>query len=283
MSEQEFKLTQKVFALIERMVKETPVRNLQLAIGKHPFVTADLDFSFTVNTQEIHWQLAASVVQLTFAITTTTHEIVEQFTHPLLCDAEMEALQAHVLDLDVNCIIAPQIHHYDEQLDLAPTCKVFDFFKKFKVNEKLFYTTTIHSIHTYAITTPIKNVSFALTTTVKENLQLFRRLTIERLPVELSYIPEKEQLVLWRNAVIKTKQEPRYLKMMGVYTGVPYHCIETEKISLNPVRNSLSYHFKAKFPANLDEIQLRDIALFSFTPPAGEGSTSTPSLVMVKK
>jgi hypothetical protein len=283
MSEQELKLTQKLFALVERMVKETPVRQLDLDVGKHAHRVFEWDFSFTTTLRDIQWHITTPVTELPFSITTRAIEIMDSFNKPRIVDAVMESLEAHVADVDVAGITCPVIHHFDDQLVLATTCKVNDFFKKFKINEKLLYTTTIHAIELKTITIPIKTIPLSITTTVKENLLLFRRLIIERQPVELSFVTEKEQLLFWRNAVLKTKQEPRYLKLIGVYTGVPYYFIETEKITLNPSRNSLSYRFKFKLPGKMEEDSLKDIALFTLTPPTGAASGTKPSLVMVKK
>lgn len=282
MSDQELKLSHKFFALLERMVASTPVHSLDLDVGRANRGVLDLDFSCSATSRELQWHMSTTVNGLPFSITTSSVEIVEQFAHPSIVDAAMESFQAHVVDLDVSGITNPVIHHYDDQLTLDTSCKVYDFFKQFKLQEKLFYSTTVHSIEIHTITVPIRHIPVTISTTVKENLLLFRRLTIERQPVELSYIHEKDQLVFWRNAVLKTKQEPRYLKMIGVYTGVPYYCIETEKITLNPTRHSLSYRFKLKLPAKMEDNDLKDIALFTLTPPAGGTAVQTPSLVMVK-
>ncbi len=283
MSNQELKLTQKLFALVERMVNETPVRQLDLDIGKQVGAVLEWDFSFSTTVNQIDWHISPTITGLPFVIQTTTHEILEQFNHPPILDAAMENLHPQIADLDVAGIVNPTIHSYDDQITINSTCIVHDFFKKFNVNEKLFYSAPIHSLNVNTITTNTKNIPVTINTVVKENLFLFRRQIVERQPVELSYLTEKEQLIFWRNAVLKTGQEPKYLSMIGVYTGIPYPYIETEKITLNPTRNSLLYRLKLKIPYTMDQNDLKDIALFTLTPPAGDHTVKKPSLVMVKK
>ena len=73
-----------------------------------------------------------------------------------------------------------------------------------------------------------------ITTLVKEDIFYFRRLTLQKQPVRLSFLAEAEQLAYWKQAVRQSRKEPRQLQIAGLYNGIPYDCVENLKIKASP-------------------------------------------------
>lgn len=96
--------------------------------------------------------------------------------------------------------------------------------------------------------------------TLKDNLPFFKRFPIEKKPIVLSYLAEEEQLHYCKNAVLKTRKDPKKLKLVGVYKGIPRGSIENIKINYST--NYLNYNFKTFFSPYKKSEPFKDIALF---------------------
>ncbi|MCP5048780.1 MAG: hypothetical protein GY940_16535 [bacterium] len=286
MSDKELNLTRKLFAVVERLVHETPVHDIDMHIDTRAgkpgaSIVKEPDLEFGVETGAIECDIPSGTVDMTFHIPVETCEILQDFIQPRMGEASLEALEANVVDEKVEMIRQVIVHNLDDYITIDTATPVYDFFKRFNIKPKLFYTTAVKDIGTGKLTTTVKDLPVGVNVRIRENLAFFRRLTVERKAVELAYLDEKEQLSFWKLAVAKTGKDPRHLKITGVYTGIPYSCIETEKITMNPAQKTLSYRFKSNVPKNRDRDQLRDIALFTtFSDDAGNKKTS---MVMVKK
>jgi hypothetical protein len=257
MSDQKLSLQHKLFAAVERMVRDTPVHDANL---RFPAAVDDMDFSIDVECADIEFHIPADITGVDFVMGAgKTHEIVEQLTQPAVIDAGMGKLEAKVIDEKVDTIENAHVH--DEPIVLDTDARVTDFFKQHRIKPGLLYSTTVKGVSIPALKPIAKNVmtDIASTASVKENLFFFRRLIVRHKPVVLSFMTEKEQLVYWKWAVSQTGKEAKKLAMVGVFTGVPYDYIENIKINYSQKR--LFYNFRAR--AFRPGEHLKDVALFN--------------------
>jgi hypothetical protein len=161
----------------------------------------------------------------------------------------------------------------DEPLQLTTTTRIVDFFQQFAIDpgrlSSWLSTFTsppgssfVKSIDIDRLKPTIHKLpetKLKMAARVKENLAFFRRLAVQKKPVILSFLSEKEQLVYWKRAVTQTRKEARYLQILGVYTGVPYDCVENIKVNYS--QKSLNYNFKVR--SHRIQSEIRDIALFN--------------------
>jgi hypothetical protein len=285
MSDKELKLTQKLFAVVEGLVKATKVHSINV----HPESehgaeghVKEMDFSFEINHHSLDFDMTADVSPLPFSIPVETCEIVQQFNQPPIYDASLENIETRIIDEQVENIIHTSVQGLEStDIRFDADTKVHDLFKLYNIKPKLAYDTPVKSINPQWQKINTYDIPCTLKTRVKENTRFFKRLTVERHSVEMSLLAEKDQLIFWRNAVLKTKKEPKQLKLLGVYTGVPYPYIETQKITMNPTKKTLTYVFNSKTPKKSDPEQLKDIALFTTISPETPGKK--PPLILVKK
>ncbi len=287
MSDQELNLTRKLFAVVEGLVKETKVYDIDVDLESEFSTVSEADFSFEIDTGELACDIPADISGAPVTIPCETLEILQQFNHPQVVDVSMEAIDPGVRDEEVESIRFAEVHNLDDAIfsGLDHSTPVHDLFKQFDLKSKLFYTTTVKAVNIEKLSLKTKDIPLKINAAVKENLYFFRRLTVERDSAELSLLPEKEQLLFWKKAVAKTRKEPKYLKLIAVYTAVPYAYIETEKITMNPALETLSYHFKSKIPGHRGDDGFKDVALFTLlsADSAAAKDTKKSSLVMVKK
>jgi hypothetical protein len=284
MSDKELKLTQKLFRVVEGLVNATKVHSINVhpesEYGAEGHVS-DMDFSFEILHHQLDFKMATHVAEMPFSIPVETCEIVQQFNQPHIGDASLENIEFHVVDEQVENILGTSVQNIDDDIHFDTKTEVIDLFKQYNIKPKLPYNTKVNTIDIATLKTQSRNIPVKINVKVKENLRFFKRLAVERRSVEMTLLSETDQLIFWRNAVLKTKKEPKHLKLLGVYTGIPYPFIETEKITMNPTNLSLSYKFNTKTPKNPDQEQLRDIALF--TTVSSEQPGKKPPLIMVKK
>lgn len=284
MSEQELSLTHRLFALLERWVKETRVHGIEIVPDPNTGVVRSLDFKLDTGVGQLDYSFSTALSTLDFTIESETIEIVQSLILPRINDAAMQDLEAVINDETVDQLTDIAIYDQDTSIgadNLSPP-GVHDLFKKFNLKPRLFYSTAIHKLDIKHWRTDLKVKSLPVTFSVKiqENLLLAKRFAVERKPAEVSYVSEKNQLILWKKAVEKSRKEPKDLKLIGIYPGVPFYFIQAEKISINPANRILTYRFKAKLPNTRSTEDLRDLALFSTIPQA---AGSKPALIMVKK
>lgn len=283
MSEQELSLTHRLFAVLERWVKETRVHGIEVVPDPATGAVKTLEFNLDTGVGELDYSFTSSVSTLDFQIETETVEIVQTLIQPQINDAAMEDLQVTINDEKIDRLTHIAIHDQDTSMDAGgqpPT--VHDLFKKFNLKPKLLYSTTIHKLDIQRWRTGVKvnSLPVAFSAKIQDNLLLAKRFAVERKPAEVSYVSEKNQLILWKKAVEKSGKEPKDLKLIGIYPGVPFYFIQAEKISINPVNRILTYRFKANLPNKRSPEDLRDLALFSTIP---KNTGDKPALIMVKK
>lgn len=261
-----FQLQHKLFAAVERMIKETRVYNIDL---EQDVSVSLVNPVIETQTHPLYFNIPANINGLPVTIETETYEIVEGLAKPQVHDANAGQLEAKINDVPADIVKTADVRNVPVRLSARVTVK--DFFKEYKIKPRLHYSTPVKSIDFKRLKPAIKQITPRITAQVKENSYAFRRLTVEQPAVELSFLTEKEQLVFWKKAVEKTRKEPRKLRLIGVYSSVAYDCIENVKI--NFAQKRLTYNFKSRIPR--DRGRLRDIALFR--------DLDTDKSVMVRK
>jgi len=256
----------KLFAAIERMIKETRVFPIDL---EQPASVSGTNLEINAGQHSLPMDIPAAITGIPVTINTPTHEIVETLTNPPVHDAGAHAIDTPVNDVPTALLTTVDVHNVPVRLNTR--VPVNDFLKEYDIKPHVHYSTPAKSIDIKALTAITKTIPTVMTHRLKENTVAFRRVTVTHPPVELSYLTEKEQLVFWKKAVEKTRKEPRKLQLIGVYTAIAYDCIENLKINLHQRR--LNYTFKTQIPR--DRGQLRDIALFK--------DLETEKSVMVRK
>jgi len=281
MSEEKLKLPQKLFAALERLIRETHVKDLDLGVT---VTTAALDYSLRAVVRPLDFAVPVQVSQMPVTIESQTIEIVHRFTHSPIQDASLQGLTAQVKEEPLETINTAAV--ISEPLDIVTTTAVYDLFKEYQIEPGHLSSALSHSSAGAKSSRVVKTIDidilkprvhqvsqskFNITAKVNENLALFRRLTLQKKNVILSFLSEKEQLVYWKRAVNQTKKEARHLQMIGVYTGIPYDCVENIKVNYS--EQSMNYNFKAR--AQGSRCELKDIALFN--------DSSTNKILMVLK
>lgn len=283
MSEKELSLTHRLFAVLERWVKETRVHGIEVVPDPATGAVKSLDFKLDTGIGELDYSFSSSLSTLNFHIEAETFEIVQTLIRPKINDAAMEELEVGINDEKIDQLTGIDIHDQDTSLDTADQPPmVHDLFKKFNLKPKLLYSTKIHKLDIQRWRTGVKvnKLPVTFSANIQDNLLLAKRFAVERKPAEVSYVSEKNQLILWKKAVEKSGKEPKDMKLIGIYPGVPFYFIQAEKISINPVSRILTYRFKAKLPRARGPEDLRDMALFSTIP---KSTGENPALIMVKK
>lgn len=270
MSEEKLKFTQRMFALLERLTRETRVKDLNMSLN---IGTDSLDFTLSTNIKSTDFKINANVIAPPFYIKTQSMEIVQDFTHPRLNDAAMDVFNTQIIEEDLNSFRAAVVK--DEKISFSTTTKVIDWFAVLNVDNKDFasslikYNSTAKDLKNFT-----KDVNFELlkpkihqvpknklsiSTSIKENLFFFKRLTVQAKSVVLSLLSEKQQLLFWSKAINQTGKEARYLKMIGVFKGIPYDSIENLKVNYS--QKSLNYNYKSLISKKSSE--LKDLAIFN--------------------
>jgi hypothetical protein len=268
MSEEKLKLPQKMFAALERLIRDTRVIDVNL---QWEVTAKTLHFSLASEAHDLDFYISTNVVEEPISIDSDIREIVHQLAHPSVEDASLDSLTADIKDENVELITSAAV--IDEPLTLTTGIQVKDFFRQAAIDPSRISSSFFKG---KSQEVAIKNIDLAcvkpvihrlpdsklkITIVVKENLFFFRRLTVQKKPAVLSFLSEREQLIYWKRAVTQTQKDARHLQMLGVYTGIAYDCVEN--IKMNYSQMTLTYHFKSRTPKN--RCQLKDIALFSDT------------------
>lgn len=256
MSDQKLTIPHKFFAVIERLVKETCVKDLKFQV---PVNVQEMEFAMETGAKDLEVTIAAKYSEIPVSIETTINEGVEDFNSPTIWDAEVDKLDAKIVDEKVEFIHSTTIQSIDPVFD--STVRVVDFFKKFNIDNRLMYKTTVKNLSMINPIPKVFSIQVELSTraVVMDNLYFFRRLTVRHKTAIMSMVPEKTQLGYWREAIAKTGKEVRKLSLAGVYYGVPFDFIENMKIDYT--NKSLCYNYKSQ--AVRPGIIRKDIALFT--------------------
>lgn len=250
---QKFHIQHRLFAAVERWVKETRV----FSVDVEEFATvSEVELCFKTCTHDQGFNLSAEVTGLPIMINTQTYEVVEGLTRPRVEDAAIAELETKITDVSVEIVKTASVH--DVPVNIGSTTTVKDFFKVYNVKPRFHYNCPVKSIDFSQLKPVIHGLGLVILPHLQDNIFAFRRLTVEQAQVVLSYLSEKAQLEFWRKAVEKTGKEPRRLKLIGVYSSVAYDCIDNVKINYSLRR--LSYNFKSHIPR--DRGPLRDIGIF---------------------
>ena len=258
MSEEKLNLQQKLFAVIEGLVRETKIQELHPDI---PAAVEELSFAIKTTTHSQAFQFPARTQALDTTIPAETVEIVQSFLQPQVTDAAISALQAAAVDENVAAVRDATV--YDAPVQL--TTDTVDFFSRFQINPNVKYTTTVKDVDFTGLKVgKPRSLNISVYPILRNNLELFKRFPVEKRPVILSFVSEEEQLHYWKKAVIKTRKEPRQLELVGVYTGIPRQYIENIRINFS--NRCLNYNFKTTFDIGINlrakKEPLKDMAVF---------------------
>ena len=255
MSETKLNLQQRLFSVIESMVKETEVRDIPTDV---PAVVETLDYAFRMEDviQTLDFDITSTIDDVDISIEPEIVEIIGELACPQIGDAAISDLETEIVDEKVEEINCPGIFDVDTSL----TTETKDFFKIFDVEKKLKYDTVVKALEPGDLTPGIKRLNLTIFPILKDNLPFFNSITVEKKPVVLSFLSEKEQLEYWKKAVLKTRRDVKQLKMIGVYTGIPRGRIDNIKINFST--RCLNYTFKVSLGLYKKEGTLKDLALF---------------------
>jgi hypothetical protein len=255
MSETRLNFQQKLFAVVESMVKETEVRDIPMDV---PAAVETLDYAFRVEdtVHPVEFNISAAIEAVDISMEPEIVEIVGELACPRIGDAAISDLETAVVDEKVGEIHCPGIFDVDSSL----TTETKDFFEIFGVGKRLKYNTVVKSIEPGDLTPGFKRLNLTIFPILKDNLPFFNSITVEKRPVVLSFLSEEEQLEYWKKAVLKTRKDVKQLKMIGVYTGIPRGCIDNIKINFST--RCLNYTFKVSLGLYKKENTLKDLALF---------------------
>jgi hypothetical protein len=275
MSEEKLKLSQKMFAALERLIREARVKDLELELEVK---TKSLEYSLTASTQSPDFALTAPVKETPLTLAVNPVEIVYRLSNPVIGTASLDTLTTRVVDEEVERINTAAV--FTEPFQAITTAEVKDLFKEYHIVPGRLPASHQIASATGSSGSLVKNLEFHLvpprqhlgvhsvpesrlkiTPQIKENVFYFKRLTLQKRPVKLSFLSEQQQLIYWRQAVLKSRKEPRQLQIAGVYTGIPYDCVENLKI--NAQQNTLQYNFKTGSQFQGSRCPLKNIALFN--------------------
>lgn len=255
MSEDKLNLQQKLFAVIEGMVKETAIKEVPLH-----FSTAVTPLTFSINMKDrchgVDFSIPSSVTDMEFSITPRLTCIVEELVKPRVEDAAITALETRVADEPVEKFHSPAVFDADPAL----TTETRDFFKTVGMDKKLKYNASVKKIDLTAFKPKTYHLNFTIRPILRDNPGYFNRFTVAKKPVVMWLLAEKEQLHYWKKAVLKTRKDPKKLKMVAVYTGIPRDMVENIKI--NYTNKCLNYNFKTSLRLLKKDEPLKDMALF---------------------
>lgn len=253
MSEERLNFQQKLFAVIEGMVRETHVRDFPLDI---PVPVYRTDFSLDTRAHELNWSIPVSLVELDPAIHTATAEIVGEIAQPTVTDAAVEELKPKVKDEPVEMYHDPKVY----QADIHLSTHTVDFFKRYKVSSKFKYKVVVRDLPTRQSDVNIRKLNLTIYPIIRDNLPLFLGIPVEKKPAVLNFIKETEQLYYWKRAIIKTGKDARKLHLIGIYTGIPRMAVDNIKINYTSRR--LNYNYIVNFNPGKGA-PFKSIALFN--------------------
>lgn len=245
MPDKKLKLSHKIAGVIDRLIKSTRVKTVDLSVLKGiisiPVIIESsrkrLIPHITYNNKSINFNIQPVLIEIIGVLNANKVNSVS------------------LKDLKTNIKSEPlEIYHINNVYDMNTffTTVSIDFFEEFKVSKKLSYRTKINNL-SFSIIKPniIKLHTFKFPI-IKDNLFLIKRYRITKKSVQLSYLSEKQQLNYWRRAVITTRKEPKLLEFIGVYYQVPYYDIE--KMKVNYKLKELSYNLKENIIAKKTRI-----------------------------
>ncbi|MCP4217491.1 MAG: hypothetical protein GY765_22815 [bacterium] len=243
---------QKLFAVVEGLVKTTKVKDLDMDV---PVQTYRLPFAVRTSVHTGNLEIKTTVNAPVFGITPRITGELEVFNHPRITDAKISALDAVVKDEKVETINCTSIG----DINFSIQCETVDFFSRFSYAGRPEYITSVKSIAVSDVKTPIHSLKPVIRPLVKDNLRYFNNYTVTNKSVVLSLVSEKKQLAYWRDAVLKTRKDPKRLELIGIFYGVPRGAVENLKINFSD--KCLNYNFKNSRD-NSREISLEQPALF---------------------
>jgi hypothetical protein len=255
MSDKKLKLSHKIAGVIDRLIKTTRVKTINLSVLKG---IGDLPVSINFSIKRVSPYISYNPSYLEFQIHPELIEIVGTLKNNKTMSVSLEDLKTAVKDEPLA------VYHSNSVLKVNTyfAATKVDFFEEFKVARKLKYKTKIKDISSHFAVPKINNLESFKFPMIKENLYYIKKQKIIQKTVQLTYLTEKQQLNYWRRAVISTKKEPKKLEFIGVYYQVPYYDIE--KIKINYKLKELSYVLKeniiAKKTRICNIIVFRDIA-----------------------
>jgi len=254
MSDKKLKLSHRIAGVIDRLIKTTKVKEVDLSVFKRN-VSVPVIIESAVKRADLHLKYNPKFIEPT--ITPELIEIIDTLKNTSVISILLEDLNVKIRREEFELFSSNDIF----DLRTRFSAETVDFFKKYNISSKLNYKTKITKIDFDILKPKIYKLKSFKFPVIKENLYVIKKNIIVKKSVSLSYLSEKQQLNYWRKAVIATKKEPKELELIGVYYNVPYYDIE--KLKVDYKLKELSYKLKeniiAKKTRMCNIIVFRDI------------------------
>jgi hypothetical protein len=139
MSEEKLNFQQKLFAVVEGLVRETKVREIHL----HMSIPVEaLSFDIEAVADSLDFSITAGAKSLDTGIRPQVTGIIDSFLQSRVTDAAISALEPVVKDENVSAVRDTAVHDAGIRL----TTEITDFFSRFKVTGNVKYTTAVKSV-----------------------------------------------------------------------------------------------------------------------------------------
>ncbi len=251
MSDKKLNLSHKLAGVIDRLIKTTRVKEVDLNTFK--------------GMRSVNLRIE-SVIKRGVPFIAFNERVIDCVIEPQLFEVignlkKNKVFTISLSELNTN-IKAENLHiTYSGDVCDIPTninTKTEDVFKKFNISSKLNYKTKIRELNLRLFKPKILSVHRLDYPRIIDNYYLIKKTIISKKSVKFDFLSEKEQLIYWRKAVIQTKRDPKGLELMGVYYDVPYYNIENFKIDFS--MQKLSYRLKEN--TNTNKLKVCDIIIF---------------------
>jgi len=254
MPDKKLGLTHKFAGVIERLIKTTEVKNLELNFFRG---NKALKFNIAPKIKRNIPHISYIEKNMDFKIIPELIEIIGKFKENQTKTLSLSEFNTKIKTEPLNIFHTNNVF----QINTSIKVKTENIFEKYNISPVLKYKTRIKCIDfNFLKPVVLKAPSFKYPL-IRDNLYLIKKTIIYKKAVQVSFLSEEQQLTYWRKAVMQSKTEPKSLELIGVYYQVPYYSIENIKIDFK--LKQLSYKLKensvAKKIKEYDIIIFRDI------------------------
>ncbi len=251
MSDKKLNLSHKLAGVIDRLIKTTRIKDLDLSTFKG-MRTLNLSIEPVIKRGVPFIAYNESVIDC--VIEPQLVEVIGDLRDNKVLTISLSELKADIKTENLHITYSGDI--FDISTNIIT--KTEDFFKKFNISSKLKYKTKIRELNLSLFKPKILSVHRLDYPRIIDNYYLIKKIIISKKSAEFNFLSEKEQLIYWRKAVIQTKRDPKGLELMGVYYNVPYYNIENFKIDFK--MQKLNYQLKEN--TNTKKLKVCDIIIF---------------------
>ncbi len=251
MSDQKLNISHKLAGVIDRLIKTTSVKSIDLNVFKGAY---SANFNIEIKTKRVVPHISTDTKVINCIFTPQLTEIIGSFSKPKVEKISLSEIKTEVKTENLYLIHSGNIANISTVVDV----KVEDVFRKFNISSKLNYKTRISEFDFNNIKPKILNIGRLNYPRVINNYYLVKNSIISKKTAQLFFLSQKEQLTYWRKAVMQTKLDPKELELIGVYYNVPYYNLQNFKIDFS--QRELKYKLKENSVAK--KIKVCDIIIF---------------------